>query len=230
VDVAAGDADNRGIEPGPYVLLTIRDTGAGMDAVTGERIFEPFFTTKEQGKGTGLGLSTVLGIVEQSKGYIRFESQVGQGTTFKVYLPRSGQPPEAAPTVAHEMSAYDGSESILVVEDDEQVRAMMHALLERHGYTVLEAQNADEALTRCESATRIDLLLVDIVLPSPNGQQLAERLLRSRPDMKVLFMSGYAEPAVDHLSALGYGAVLLTKPVIPAVLLRKVREVLSSTS
>lgn len=217
-------------QPGPYVMLAVSDTGVGMDAATQARIFEPFFTTKERGKGTGLGLATVYGIVKQSGGWIWVYSEPGQGTTFKVYLPRVAEAAAApaAPSSAPPVSVR-GSETILVVEDDEMIRNLVQKVLKTNGYTVLVAGDGSEAerVARAHVGT-IDLLMTDVVLPGLNGREVARRLVAQRPGTKVLFLSGYTDDAIVHHGMLEPGVAFLQKPFPPAVLGRKVREVLDS--
>ena len=215
------------IPPGRYVRLTVSDTGVGMDKQTQEKIFEPFFTTKEVGRGTGLGLSTVYGIVKQSGGFICVHSEQGKGTTFNIYLPRTGEEAgvfEAKPT---EAELTRGTETVLLVEDEAAVRLMTKEILEMAGYTVLDTANGSEALALCEQhEEHISLLLTDVVMPVMDGRELAERLNRLRPKMKVLYMSGYTDDAIVRHGVLNKGVAFLEKPFMPDTLARKVREVL----
>ncbi len=222
---AAYAAEHHGVNPGRYVRITVSDTGHGMDSTTLSHIYEPFFATKEKGRGTGLGLAIVYGVVSQSGGHISVESTPGQGTTFRLHFPaHSGEAREESTGVVPRASRFKGTETVLVVEDDDPLRALIRSVLRRNGYQVLDAPNAGEALLLCEQETReIHLLLTDVVLPRVGGRELAERLTRSRPAMKTLFMSGYATDAGAPSSSSG---PFLAKPLTPETLLRGVRATL----
>ncbi len=215
---------------GSYVLLAVTDTGAGMDEITRQYAFEPFFTTKEQGQGTGLGLSMVYGIVKQSGGWIVLYSEPGKGTTFKIYLPRvadaekSGEP---GPAVSRSLR---GTETILVVEDQPEVRKLTVEILKRYGYEVREAANGDEALLLCQRLPeRIHLMITDVVMPGMTGRELATRMATVRPAMKVLFISGYTANVISQHGVLEPGMAYLSKPFAPEALAGKVRELLTET-
>jgi CheY-like chemotaxis protein len=227
VEWGASEMQSRpGAQPGPYVMLAVSDSGVGMSEATRGHLFEPFFTTKEVGKGTGLGLSTIHGIVEQSGGYVEAESELGRGTTFKIYLPRvvggEADPgePEAAP-------ASGGHETVLVVEDQAEVRGYAAAALGAYGYQVIQAENAEDALLLCgREGEHVDLILTDVVMPSLSGKELADRLKERRPGIKVLFMSGYAADAMVHHGVLQEDAEFIEKPFSPDQLAIKVRRML----
>lgn len=216
------------VKGGPYLLLSVRDTGTGMTPEVQKRVFEPFFTTKEAGKGTGLGLSTVYGVVQQSGGHVRVHSELGKGTCFEIYFPvLEDAKPRATPKPS-QVSSGTGSETILLVEDDEAVRRVAARILREHGYTVIEAGTPLEALRLVTtSTTPIDLLLTDIVMPEMNGHKLARELTATRPEIRVLFMSGYAEGVSNTQELSEFGAGYIEKPFTPAGLAAEVRAALS---
>jgi len=215
------------VNPGSHVMLAVSDTGVGMDSQTQARIFEPFFTTKGPAQGTGLGLSTVFGIVKQSGGHIWVYSELGVGTTFKVYLPRVEEPLLHAEPVIAQTDLRQGSETVLVVEDEEAVRMLVCRVLESNGYRVLEARHGAEALVICdEHKEPIHMLMTDVIMPEMNGRELAERVSAQRPEMKILYISGYTDNAILRHGVLEPGTNFLQKPFTPNTLVRKVRAVL----
>ena len=224
---ASYESHHLGAAPGRYVMVAVTDTGAGMDKATRERVFEPFFTTKPADQGTGLGLSTVYGIVKQSRGSIWAYSEVGQGTVFKVYLPATEIGSSAHPRPAARAVRYEGSETILLVEDDEAVRRMAQRILSAAGYKVLVAANGGEALLSCEQlGDEIRLVVTDVIMPGLSGRQLADRLAVVSPAMKVVYMSGYTDDAITHHGVLDPGVRFVAKPFTARELTRAVREAL----
>lgn len=220
---------HRVLTPGPYVLLTVTDMGTGMDAETQAHIFEPFFTTKEKGKGTGLGLATVYGVVKQSGGFIWVYSEPGKGTSFKIYLPRVEEAVEAPSATSIPAELPHGSETILLAEDEQDVREITREFLALSGYTVLEAKDGIEALEAARNHMgKIDVLLTDMVMPGMSGRDLAAHLALLRRGIKVIFMSGYTEYSTTHYGGWDPSTVLLTKPFTRAALVHMIRDVLRS--
>jgi PAS domain S-box-containing protein len=215
------------VQPGRYVMLAVSDSGSGMDAKTQARIFEPFFTTKEEGKGTGLGLAIVYGVVKQSEGHIWVYSELGKGTTFKIYFPRIDEPAQSAATDRGEAGSLRGFETILLAEDSTLLRVLTCALLENNGYEVIAAENGIEAVKLAERCDRpIHLLLTDVVMPGMSGREVASYLTAKRPDMRVIYMSGYTNDVIAHHGVLDSGISFIEKPFSQETLMRKLREVL----
>lgn len=217
--------------PGPYVMMTVSDTGCGMDPETQARIFDPFFTTKELGKGTGLGLATVYGIIKQSDGYIWVYSEIGKGTVFKIYLPRVERPAPRTALPDPDRAPQRGTETILLAEDSESIREMAREYLESLGYTVIEACSGTEALQRSNDFEgTIHLLLTDVVMPGLNGRELADQIVSKRPYIKTLFTSGYTDDAIVRPGVREPGIIFVQKPYRPKALARKIREVLDGSA
>jgi CheY-like chemotaxis protein len=217
------------VKPGPYVMLAVSDTGVGMSAETVAHIFEPFFTTKGAARGTGLGLATTYGIVKQSGGYIWVYSEPGQGTTFKVYLPRFEEAVEVSAAAKVKTAVPKGSETILLVEDDEAVRELTEMVLKSYGYNVLVAEEPAHAQKLSDTpGLDIALVLTDVVMPTMSGRELVKRLTDRHPHLRVLYMSGYTDNVITSGGVLEPGLAFLQKPFTPASLASKVREVLDA--
>jgi signal transduction histidine kinase/ActR/RegA family two-component response regulator len=227
-DFDEGEAMARvGVRAGAYVMLTVSDTGAGMTPEVKARMFEPFFTTKEAGRGTGLGLSMVHGIVSQSGGHIEVYSEPGHGTTVKIYLPRAAGVAAGSPAKPEHDGPLEGDETVLVVEDEAAIRRMVATALRLYGYQVVEAADAREAIELCErDEVSVELLVTDVIMPGMDGVELVSRLLGTRPDLRVLFISGYTDRALGHQGLRPGGTAFLEKPFTPEKLARKVRETL----
>jgi PAS domain S-box-containing protein len=233
IELETGHFHNHDFEnlPGPYIRLTVSDSGIGMDKQTRERAFEPFFTTKEKGRGTGLGLSTVYGIVKQNGGYIWAYSEPGQGTAIKIYLPKGKNDTEQLHHAETVENSFTGTETILVVEDDPSLRKLSRMILEKFGYTVLDAKSGSEALKivrECNCA--IQLVLTDVVMPEMNGAELVKQLTRLKPDLKFIYMSGYSENTISFRGLLNSGIDLIEKPFTSQILAGKVRKVLDKVN
>jgi signal transduction histidine kinase/DNA-binding response OmpR family regulator len=220
-------AHQPGVTPGAYVMMAVSDTGCGIDEETLLRIYEPFFTTKEVGKGTGLGLPTVYGIVKQSGGFIHVDSEVGQGTRFKIYLPQISEAVEDAPISREPAQSLVGHETILVAEDEDTLRKLVARILESRGYRVLQARDGKHALEICEKYPgEIDVLICDVIMPQMDGRQLVQRAIPLKPKMKVIYTSGYTEDAIVHRGILDTGIFFIKKPFNSDTLLEKVRSVI----
>ena len=212
--------------PGRYAVLSVADTGTGMDKETREKVFEPFYTTKEVGMGTGLGLSMVYGIIKQHEGYIDIASKPGEGTTFRIYLRLIG-PRVDEKRLATPAPPRGGDESVLIAEDNESVRMLSKEVLEGSGYRVLDAKDGEDAVRKfVENKENIQIILLDVVMPKKNGREVYEEIIKIRPDIKALFMSGYTSDIIQKQGIIDEGIHIIYKPVPPEVLLRKVRQVL----
>ncbi len=230
VELRAEDVDRKkyAIKPGWYALISVTDSGTGMDAETMERIFDPFFTTKEVGKGTGLGMAIVYGIIKQHEGYINCYSEPGQGTTFKIYLPLVEEAAVAVGKAAIAPPPSGGAETILVAEDDPTLRKLMLKILQGHGYTVIEAVDGQDAVDRfMADSDRIDLVILDVVMPNKYGGEAYQEIITVKPAIKALFVSGYPSDKINKMGMLKDGVNFLYKPLQPDALLRKVREIIN---
>ena len=212
--------------PGPFITLSVSDTGAGMDETTQHQIFDPFFTTKEKGKGTGLGLATVYGIVMQHGGEISVYSEIGRGTTFRIYLPQVTGVALSQESNYVEDTASGAGQTILVVEDEPQVRRIICLMLSHLGYKVIEAATPEAAIATAAGSGKLDLLLTDVIMPEMNGRQLQEHILSIRPELKTLFMSGYTEEMMGRHGMLDTGIHFISKPFSEKLLSHKIHEVL----
>jgi CheY-like chemotaxis protein len=217
------------VQPGRYVELAVSDTGSGMSAEVAARAFAPFFTTKRSGEGTGLGLATIYGIVKQSRGSIWVYSEPGLGSTFKIYLPVTTELPAEPGPLESEPTTLDGTETVLLVEDQAHARAVIRDTLRRRGYAVIEATGGSDAIEKSAGYEgAIHALLTDVVMPGMSGRQLAEHLHAARPDLRVVYMSGYTDDAIVHHGILETGLAFVQKPFTADTLLRKLREVLDA--
>ncbi len=223
--------EHAGFIPGDFVLLAVSDNGCGMDKKTLDNLFEPFFTTKETGKGTGLGLATVYGIVKQNNGFINVYSEAGQGSTFRIYLPRFVADEDTDKALPKKKTAAAGSETILLVEDESTILRMTRMMLERKGYTVIPAATPAEAMEKAKNHPGpIHLIMTDVVMPEMNGRDLAEQIILLYPDIRLLFMSGYTANVIAHHGVLDEGVAFIQKPFSMADMTAKVREVLDMPS
>jgi len=229
---AAFVAMHGGSHVGDYVALSVADTGIGIPADHLPMVFEPFFSTKRSGEGTGLGLAAVYGIVKQSGGYVTVESAVGRGATFVMYFPVSGSANQPAPPVEVPAAApEEGGETVLTIEDDESLRIVLRRVLQGHGYKVLEAVDGQEAVEKfLHLASTLDLLLTDVVLPGRNGVELARMFREKKPDLPVMFMTGYADPELFKGMVINESTALIRKPYLPSVLVRQLRDLLQRTA
>ncbi len=230
VELDAAAASEIGIAPGAYSTLSITDTGTGIDEQTKAQLFEPFFTTKPRGEGTGLGLSTVMGIVEQSGGHIRVDSELGRGTSFRIYLPATKGAPSLPATVPRQTAVLHGSERIVVVEDEREVRTLVCMVLRDAGYDVVEAADPKHALQLAKDGADFDLLLTDVIMPGISGRELAAQVVALRPTTRVLYMSGYTDDKLGHHGLLDPDVELIQKPLTPEALLRRVHALLTPST